>query len=232
MRALFLLCRSVVVPALVLVLMASASGAGDMRASILDIEWLTPTGYERCAAVVTQRKGNGIYAWTASHCAQRPFSRARFFGGYEASGSVVQVLYRSAFADAAEIYLNVDPHVAALTPPAIPGRGLPPMGATVSIIGHPVSALRAPNEGRWTVTFGRMGESGQSPDTGTPQFEVYCERCGPGDSGSGVFAADGKLIGIVYGVTEIENVAGGRLPDGRYADVIPVNALRRQDNPE
>jgi hypothetical protein len=55
---------------------------------------------------------------------------------------------------------------------------------------------------------------------------VYCSRCGPGDSGSGVFDPEGRLIGIVYGVTEIENVAGGRLPDGLYADVIPIAALR------
>ena len=232
MRALFFLRTWMATPVCVVLLAATAAAAGDARASILDIEWLTPAGYERCAAVVTQRRGNGIYAWTAAHCAQNPYSRVRFFSGYEASGSTVQLLYRSTFADAAEIYLNVDPRVAAQTPPAVARRALPAMGTTVSIIGHPVAALRAVNEGRWTVTYGRMGETGQSPDTGAPQFEVYCERCGPGDSGSGVFAADGRLLGIVYGVTEIENVAGGRLPDGRYADVIPVRALRRQDNPE
>jgi hypothetical protein len=41
-----------------------------------------------------------------------------------------------------------------------------------------------------------------------------------------VFDPAGHLIGIVYGVTEIQNVAGGRLPDGLYADVVPVGALR------
>jgi hypothetical protein len=63
-------------------------------------------------------------------------------------------------------------------------------------------------------------------ESGAIQYEIYCSRCGPGDSGSGVFDADGGLVGIVYGVTELENVAGGRLPDGLYADVVPVAALR------
>ena len=53
---------------------------------------------------------------------------------------------------------------------------------------------------------------------------MYCSRCGPGDSGSGVFNGEGRLVGIVYGVTEIMNVPGG-MPDGLYADVIPVAAL-------
>jgi hypothetical protein len=41
-----------------------------------------------------------------------------------------------------------------------------------------------------------------------------------------VFDAEGRLVGIVYGVTGISGIAGGRMPDGLYADVIPVAALR------
>jgi hypothetical protein len=76
------------------------------------------------------------------------------------------------------------------------------------------------------VTYGRMGETEPDQQTGALEYEVYCGRCGPGDSGSGVFDAAGHLLGLVYGVTEIDNVAGGRLPDGLYADVIPATALR------
>ena len=43
-----------------------------------------------------------------------------------------------------------------------------------------------------------------------------------GENGAG----KSTLMKIVYGVTEIANVAGGRLPDGRYADVVPVEDLR------
>jgi hypothetical protein len=32
------------------------------------VEWRTPTGYERCAAVITKRRATGVEAWTAGHC--------------------------------------------------------------------------------------------------------------------------------------------------------------------
>jgi hypothetical protein len=128
--------------------------------------------------------------------------------------------------DAAELLLPVDPARARSTQLAVRSRKIPPIGSTLTVIGHPVSALRAPNEGRWTTTYARMGEIMANEESGAIQYEIYCSRCGPGDSGSGVFDADGGLVGIVYGVTELENVAGGRLPDGLYADVVPVAALR------
>jgi hypothetical protein len=71
-----------------------------------------------------------------------------------------------------------------------------------------------------------MGQTAADPESGAVQYDIYCSRCGPGDSGSGVFDGDGRLVGILYGVTEIENVAGGRLPDGLYAQVVPVAVLR------
>jgi hypothetical protein len=109
---------------------------------------------------------------------------------------------------------------------AVPAPRAPALGSTVTIVGHPVSALRAPNAGRWTVTYGRMGETVANSETGAPEYEVYCSRCGPGDSGSGLFDGEGRLVGLVYGVTEIQYAAGGRLPDGLYANAIPVAALR------
>ena len=211
---------------LAMLLVTSARAQADLRPSVVDVEWRTPTGYERCAAVITARRATGVEAWTAGHCAMQPFSVARFFDGYLVSGSAVRVLSHSETVDAALLLITVDAVRTRNMPPALFARAAPRLGSPLTVIGHPVSALRGFNEGRWTTTYGRMGETVPDQATGALEYEVYCSRCGPGDSGSGVFDAEGRLIGIVYGVTEIENVAGGRLPDGLYADVIPVASLR------
>ena len=195
----------------------------DPRASVLEIEWRTPTGYERCAAVVTARRPQALEAVTAGHCAEQPFSVARFFDGHVLFGSAVRVLRVADAVDAAAISVTLPSALARATPVSVPTRAVPAIGSVLQIVGHPVAALAGPNAGRWTVTFGRMGETARS-DLGALEYEVYCSRCGPGDSGSGVFNGEGRLVGIVYGVTEIMNVPGG-LPDGLYADVIPVAAL-------
>lgn len=199
---------------------------GDLRPSVVDVEWRTATGLERCAAVITARRAGGLEAWTAGHCAQQPFSVVRFFDGYQIYGSNVRVLERSDAFDAARLLLPVDPARLRAAEPVVAARTAPPLGTTLTVIGHPVSALRGPSEGLWTTTYARMGETGSDQATGAPEYEIYCPQCGPGNSGSGVFDPAGHLIGIVYGVTEIDNVAGGRLPDGLYADVVPVGALR------
>ncbi len=211
---------------LAMLLATAARAQVDLRPSVVEVEWSTPAGYERCAAVITARRPQGLEAWTAGHCAEQPFSIARLFDGYTMYGSRVRVIARSETVDAARLLLSVDPAHARAARPAVRAQTVPPLGSTVTIIGHPVSALRAPNQGRWTITYGRMGETEPDQQTGALEYEVYCGRCGPGDSGSGVFDADGHLLGLVYGVTEIDNVAGGRLPDGLYADVIPAASLR------
>ena len=211
---------------LVMLLATAARAQVDLRPSVVEVEWNTPAGYERCAAIITARRPQGLEAWTAGHCAEQPYSIVRFFDGYTMYGSRVRVLARSETVDAARLLLTVDAGRARDAQPATRARTVPPLGSTVTIIGHPVSALRAPNQGRWTITYGRMGETEPNQQTGALEYEVYCGRCGPGDSGSGVFDANGHLLGLVYGVTEIDNVAGGRLPDGLYADVIPAGALR------
>jgi hypothetical protein len=211
---------------LAMLLATAARAQVDLRPSVVEVEWSTPAGYERCAAVITARRPQGLEAWTAGHCAEQPFSIARLFDGYTMYGSRVRVIARSETVDAARLLLSVDPARARAARPAVRAQTVPPLGSTVTIIGHPVSALRAPNQGRWTITYGRMGETEPDQQTGALEYEVYCGRCGPGDSGSGVFDADGHLLGLVYGVTEIDNVAGGRLPDGLYADVIPAASLR------
>jgi len=52
------------------------------------------------------------------------------------------------------------------------------------VVGHPNGAL-------W------IASNYSYLDAGSTTFEVTCSTCGPGDSGGGVFDADGKLIGIV-----------------------------------
>lgn len=143
-----------------------------------------------------------------------------------AFGSSVRVIRRSESADAATLLIAADPARARSTPIARPARTVPRLGATLTIVGHPVAALQAPNAGLWTVSYGRMGETIQNSETGALEYEVYCPRCGPGNSGSGAFDGEGRLVGIVYGVTEVSDAAGGRLPDGLYANVIPTAALR------
>ncbi len=211
---------------LAMLLATTARAQVDLRPSVVEVEWNTPAGYERCAAVITARRPRGLEVWTAGHCADHPFSIVRFFNGYTMYGSSVRVLAHSENVDAAQLFLNLDAARVRAAQPAVRARSIPPLGTTVTIIGHPVSALRGPNQGRWTVTYGRMGETEPDQQSGALEYEVYCGRCGPGDSGSGVFDANGHLLGLVYGVTEIDNVAGGRLPDGLYADVIAAGALR------
>jgi len=205
---------------------AAARAQVDLRPSIVEVNWHTPAGYDRCAAVVTERRPDGLVAWTAGHCATHPFTIVRFFDGHEIYGSTVRVLAISDAIDAAELLLPVDPARERNTQLAVRSPRVPRLGTTLTVIGHPVSAILGPNQGRWTVTYARMGETSADEETGAVQYDIYCSRCGPGDSGSGVFDPDGHLIGIVYGVTEIANVAGGRLPDGLYAQVVPVAALR------
>jgi hypothetical protein len=211
--------------ALLLLIATSARAQGDVRPSVLEIEWHTANGYERCAAVVTARRPEALEAWTAGHCAEHPISAVRFFDGYAMYGTAVHVVTQSESADAALLEVPVDAARARTTPLAVKARGVPSMGSTLTVIGHPVAALRAANEGRWTTTSARMGQTGPSAETGAIEYAIYCSRCGPGDSGSGVFDANGGLVGIVYGITAMENVAGGRLPDGTYADVIPIGSL-------
>jgi Trypsin-like peptidase domain len=219
--------KSIVAAGTLVVLAAAAARAQvDPRPSIVEVDWHTPAGYDRCAAVITARRPGGLEAWTAGHCATHPFTIVRFFDGHEIYGSTVRVLAISDAIDAAELLLPVDAARERNTPLAVRARTAPPLGTTLTVIGHPVSALRGPNLGRWTMTYARMGETSADPETGAVQYDIYCSRCGPGDSGSGVFDPDGHFIGIVYGVTEIANVAGGRLPDGLYAQVVPVAALR------
>jgi hypothetical protein len=212
--------------ALVMLLATAAQAQVDVRPSIIELEWRTATGYERCAGILSARTAQGLIAWTAGHCANHPLSLVRFFDGHEIYGSTVRVLLLSDAIDAAEILLPLDPARIKNAQLVVRSRNVPPIGSTLTIIGHPVSELNGPNEGLWTTTYARMGETMSNEESGAVQYEVYCSRCGPGDSGGGVFDAGGRLVGLVYGVTELENVAGGRLPDGLYADVVPVAALR------
>jgi hypothetical protein len=212
--------------ALVVLVAASARAQGDLRPSVIEVRWRTTSGYERCAGVVTARRPEGLVAWTAGHCATHPLTLVLFYDGHQIFGSTVRVLAISDAIDAAELLLPVDPARARETQLAVRSSKIPAVGSTLTIIGHPVSALRGPNDGRWTTTYARMGQTAADPETGAVQYDIYCPRCGPGDSGSGVFDANGGLVGILYGVTEIANVAGGRLPDGLYAQVVPVAALR------
>jgi hypothetical protein len=211
--------------AIVLALAASAPAAADPRAAVIELEWPTASGYERCAGVATARGPRGVVAWTAAHCTLAALSIVRFYDGSSVRGSAVRLLARAASADAAALLLPLSHARSAAFPLAVAG-GAPPLGTTLSVIGHPVSALRAPAAGRWTVTYARMGETVPNPATGALEYEIFCGRCGPGNSGSGVFGPDGRLVGIVYGVTDIAGAAGGRLPDGRYALVVPAAGLR------
>lgn len=211
---------------LVMLAATSARAQGDLRPSVVELESRTATGYERCAGVITARRLQGLEVWTAGHCANHPLSLVRFFDGHEIYGSTVRLLLISDAIDAAELFLPVDAARVRNASLAVRSRKVPPMGSPLTVIGHPVSALRGPDEGRWTTTYARMGEIYSNEESGAIQYEIYCNLCGPGNSGSGVFDADGGLVGIVYGVTQLTNVAGGRLPDGQYADVVPVAALR------
>ncbi len=226
MKAPAFLLRLAAAAALLFAASAPSAAQFDPRASVIELEWPTADGYERCAGVITARRPGAVLAWTAAHCAEVPLSVVRFFGGPGVNGALVRVPMRLANADAAELVIPLSSARAKAVALAVAARTLPPLGSTLTVVGHPVFALRAPGAGRWTVTYARMGEAVANPQTGALEYEIYCGRCAPGDSGSGVFDDAGRLVGMLYGVTDIANVAGGRLPDGRYGLVVPAAALR------
>ncbi len=59
-------------------------------------------------------------------------------------------------------------------------RTVPALGTALTVIGHPVSAIRGPNQGRWTVTYARMGEISRDEESGAVQYDIYCTRLRPG----------------------------------------------------
>ena len=202
---------------------AAAAAANDLRASILALEWRIPSGYERCAAIVARRDARWLWAWTANHCLA-PYADVRFFLGLSLRGHAVELVRRSDAVDAALLRMPV----AGIASVVVPTPNAPPslpLGTLVTIVGHPVEAAASSARGRWSVQHGRLAPSWNNPQTGADEVQVYCPTCGPGDSGAGVFDPRGRLIGMLYGVTMVQNVAGGRLPDGLYADVIPVGQL-------
>lgn len=201
----------------------AATAAGDVRASILALEWRIPSGYERCAAIVARRDARWLWAWTANHCLA-PYADVRFFLGLPLRGSAIELVRRSEGVDAALLRMPVAGITSAVVP-APTAASSPPLGTVVTIVGHPVEAAASSMQGRWSVQYGRLAPSWHNPQTGADEAQVYCPTCGPGDSGAGVFDPRGRLIGMLYGVTMVQNVAGGRLPDGLYADVIPVGQL-------
>jgi hypothetical protein len=203
--------------------------AAWVLSAILSVEWRIPNGYERCAAIVAQRDSRWLWAWTANHCVA-DYSAVRFFDGHVVRGGAVQVVWRSGTIDAALLRLPAAGIPRAVVP-IKRAATVPALGSIVAIVGHPVAAAAAVAEGRWTVQYGRLAPPYDNPDTGAVEEQVYCPTCGPGDSGGGVFDANGYLLGMIYGVTPVQDVAGGRFPDGLYADVIPVAQLPVQRAP-
>jgi hypothetical protein len=124
---------------LAMLLATAARAQVDLRPYVVEVEWNTPTGYERCAAVITARRPQGIEAWTAGHCAERPFSIVRFFDGYTMYGSRVRVLARSETVDAALLLLTVD---AGRARAARPGRSCAPARHRRSAVRSRSSAIR------------------------------------------------------------------------------------------
>lgn len=221
----FSTAAATVVALAVLVLPAAGPRAEpDLRSSIVDLEWNTPSGYERCAGVVTAMRHGELLVWTAERCTTNGIARVRFFDGRTVPGRNVRVVRVSASSGVAEIAIAVDSRELNDATTARVTFAAPGVGTNVTIIGHPVSALRGPREGRWTTTYGRFGETARN-DGGDEQYEIFCHQCGPGNSGSGTFDERGRLIGVVYGVTPISGM--GRLPNGPYADVVPSAIANR-----
>jgi hypothetical protein len=65
--------RAAAAVALALLAALPAAARSDPRAAVVELEWLTPGGYDRCAGVVTARRPRGVVAWTAGQCALQPY---------------------------------------------------------------------------------------------------------------------------------------------------------------
>lgn len=87
---------------------------------------------------------------------------------------------------------NVDLALVAFQPARFDDYALAPI-ASDDVIGSPVAGvvIGHPNGLLWTVSPYTFLTSHATT------FDVNCGTCGPGDSGGGVFDADGELLGIV-----------------------------------
>lgn len=76
-------------------------------------------------------------------------------------------------------------------------KAAPSLGEKLTITGNPNGKLFVASSG--TVVSTGVAKYG---------FAFDCDTCGPGDSGGGIFNAQGQLIGVLLGVTSFTNSQG------------------------
>jgi serine protease Do len=161
------------------------------------------------AGVVIARDGELLTLVTAAHVV-RSGSPLRILDTSRRSYYVVIDVRTVPNSDLALIRVRTQPDF----PVAPVTFGRPTPGEPVWVWGNPANEF-------WSLSIGNVqsvdvelpGESGARP------IAITCETCGNGDSGSGVFATDGKLLGIV--------TASWKRPDGvvAFVEVQPVNPI-------
>jgi S1-C subfamily serine protease len=97
-----------------------------------------------------------------------------------------------------------------------PRMASPATGEAVWLWGHP-------GDGFWLAASGSVLDASAQlrGEVGNPRITIACAECAHGDSGSGVFDAQGRLLGIL--------TKGWIAPDGsvRFLEVEPVSVLNQ-----
>lgn len=98
-----------------------------------------------------------------------------------------------------------------------------PVAIAPAIPGEPVWVWGNPRDSFWTLSTGTvLDDKASIPAKLSPRVTIDCAACSYGDSGSGVFSSDGKLIGILS--------AGWRDASGRvlFVEVEPAALISRE----
>lgn len=166
-----------------------------------------------CAGVVVADTAEHVMVWTARHCLRHALRYVEFRDGSTVDGRTVNVRLGSGTADVALLGLPAKRLATRL-------RSVPAFRDEVPLEGEPVTVVGHPEGRTWSSCSGTVAS--MAMPTGMSSFAVRCPDCTYGDSGAGVFDADGRLVGMIWGA------ADAREPDGatrHYALATPISDL-------
>ena len=164
--------------------------------------------------VLVARSGDVMTIATAAHVVNGPPERLRILDTTRRAYYEVLHVRLLLEYDLAFIRVRAQPGYAA-APPAI---AVPQPGEPVMLWGHPAQSF-------WRLASGSVVQpAAQLPgEDGSPRITIVCPNCEHGDSGSGVFDGDGRLIGIL-------TQAWRQARDGpvRFIEVEPASLISQE----
>ena len=164
------------------------------------------------SGVVVSRDGDVLTLATAAHLVNQGADSLRILD-----------LSRHSFYQVVDIRTIAGYDLALIRIRAQSGFRIEPAGLATPVPGEAVWVWGNPGTSFWTLSPGTIQTVDASlPGQTTHRITMICNTCGVGDSGSGVFSTDGKLIGIL--------AAGWRAKNGpvMFIEVQPVTPIARE----